>query len=333
MTTDRGVLRWGVLGTGWIATAFLEGLRAVHGARVTAVGSRSAAVAERFADTWGIPNRHVGVTALAEDPDVDVVYIATPHSAHHAGTLACLAAGKHVLCEKPLAMNARQVTEMIGAARSHGRFLMEAMWTRFAPASRKISDLLAAGAIGELRMLIANFGNAVPYDPASRLWNPELGGGALLDLGVYPIALASHFLGDLTVVGVSGRLDPQGKVDAQSTVLVENRDGVTGLLACSLEAPLPNRVALIGTRGRIEVERWWCPTDFVLYRDGSEPEAYAFPHRANGYEHEAEEVARCIAAGEQESPLMPWAESLRIMRIMDEVRQRLGVVYPYADTP
>ncbi|MEY9212751.1 Gfo/Idh/MocA family oxidoreductase [Thermobifida halotolerans] len=328
MTTDSGVLRWGVLGTGGIATAFLEGLRVVEGARVTAVGSRSEASAARFADAWDIPNRHVGPEALAADPEVDVVYVATPHPAHHAGTLACLEAGKHVLCEKPLAMNVREVTEMIGAARRNGRFLMEAMWTRFAPASREIGRLLADGAIGELRLLTANFGNAVPYDPASRMWAPELGGGALLDLGVYPVALASHFLGELTVVGATGRLAPNGVVDAQATVLVENRDGVTGMLACSLDAPLPNRVALVGTRGRIELERWWCPTDFVLHRDGQEPEAFAFPHRANGYEHEAEEVARRIAAGELESPLMPWEESLRVVRVMDEVRERLGVVYP-----
>ncbi|KUP96881.1 Gfo/Idh/MocA family protein [Thermobifida cellulosilytica] len=328
MTTDSGVLRWGVLGTGGIATAFLEGLSVVGGARVTAVGSRSEESAARFADTWAVPNRHVGAEALAADPEVDVVYVATPHPAHHAGTLACLAAGKHVLCEKPLAMNVREVTEMVEAARRSGCFLMEAMWTRFAPASRRISHLVADGAIGELRLLTANFGNAVPYDPASRLWAPELGGGALLDLGVYPVALASHFLGDLTVVGASGRLAPNGAVDAQTTVLVENGEGVSGLLACSLDAPLPNRAVLIGTRGRIELERWWCPTDFVLHRDGRDPEAYAFPHRANGYEHEAEEVARCVAAGLQESPLMPWEESLRVMRVMDEVRERLGVVYP-----
>ncbi|TDQ46105.1 Gfo/Idh/MocA family protein [Actinorugispora endophytica] len=331
MTTDIGGPRWGVLGTGGIAGAFLKGLGAVEGARVTAVGSRSDASAARFADAWGIPNRHGSLQGLAGDPEVDVVYVATPHPAHVEGALACLEAGKHVLCEKPLAMNTREAASMIDAARRNERFLMEAMWTRFAPAAREIDRLLADGAIGELRLLNADFGNAVPYDPRSRMWAPELGGGALLDLGVYPVALASHFLGELTVVGATGRLAPNGVVDAQSAVIVEGDKGTTGLLSCSLDAPLPNRVALAGTRGRIELDRWWCPTDFVLYRDGREPEAFAFPHRANGYEHEAEEVARCVAAGELQSPLMPWDESLRVMRVLDEVRDRLGVVYP-ADT-
>ncbi|GLU48405.1 Gfo/Idh/MocA family protein [Nocardiopsis ansamitocini] len=328
MTTGHGELRWGIQATGAIAAAFAQGLRAVGGARLTAVGSRTVEGADRFADQWGIPNRHGSLAGLAADPDVDVVYVATPHPAHHTATLACLEAGKHVLCEKPLAMNIRQATEMVEAARRNERFLMEAMWTRFAPATRAIKRLVDDGAIGELRVLNADFGNAVPYDPRHRIWAPELGGGALLDLGVYPIALASFFLGELTVVGATGHRAPNGVVDAQAAVVVVGAAGATGLLSCSLEAPLPNRVALAGTLGRIEFDRWWCPTEFTLHRNGRDPESFVFPHRANGYEYEAEEVAARIAEGALESPLMSWDESLRVTAVLDEVRARLGVVYP-----
>lgn len=326
MTMKNGILRWGVLGTGGIAEKFLEGLQAVEEAQVTAVGSRSDAAAARFADRWNIPNRYGTHGELAKDEDVDVVYIATPHSAHHAATLLCLEAGKHVLCEKPLAMNARQATEMVAAAQRGGGFLMEAMWTRFAPAMREIDRLLADGAIGELRTVDAAFGNVWPFDADSRMFAPALGGGALLDLGVYPIALASRFLGELSLVGATGRMASTG-VDSHVGMVVSGQDTTMGMLSCSLEARLPNRAVLIGTLGRIEVEQWWSPTAFTLHRNGSEDETFSFPHRANGYEHEAEEVALRIAAGEVESPLMTWEESVRIARMLDEIRGRLGVSY------
>lgn len=327
MTQDNGVLRWGVVGTGGIAHSFLEGLGAVPSARVTAVGSRTRSRAEEFGHAWGIPNRHGSYEDLAADPEVDVVYVATPHPWHHPNTLLMLNAGKHVLVEKPMAMNALQVSEMVAAAQANDRFLMEAMWTRYLPASRLARDLVADGAIGELRSVSAEFGTNVPYDPDHRLFNAELGGGALLDLGVYPLALASQYLGGLTVVGATRQLSPDRTVDTQTTMLVRGENGVTATLGCASHAVLPNRAVLAGTAGWIELPLFWAATELVLHREGHEPERFHRPFRANGYEYEIEEVARCLAAGERQSPDMPWAESLRLAGVTDQIRDAGGLVY------
>lgn len=331
MTQDNGVLRWGVLGTGNIARAFLEGLRAVPTARATAVGSRTRERSEGFGQTWDIPNRHGSYEELAADPEVDAVYVATPHPWHHPNTLLMLNAGKHVLVEKPMAMNALQVSEMVAAARADDRFLMEAMWTRYLPASRLASDLVADGAIGELCAVSAEFGINVPYDPDHRLFNADLGGGALLDLGVYPLALASQYLGALTVVGATRHLSPDRMVDTQTTVLVRGENGVTATLGCASRTALPNRAVLAGTAGWIEIPHFWAATEFVLHREGHEPERFHRPFRANGYEYEIEEVGRCLAAGERQSPDMPWSESLRLAGVMDQIRDAGGLVYSPAN--
>ena len=327
MTQHNGGPRWGVLGTGGIAYSFVEGLRAVPSARITAVGSRTRDRAEEFGSAWGIPHRYGSYAELAADPDVDVVYVATPHPWHHPNTLLMLNAGKHVLVEKPMAMNALQVSEMVTAARANDRFLMEAMWTRYLPAYRLARDLVAEGAIGELSSVSAEFGINIPYDPDHRLFNADLGGGALLDLGVYPLALASHYLGELTVVGATRQLSPDRMVDTGTTVLARGENGVTATLNCASRSSLPNWAVLAGSGGRIEIESFWTTTGFVLHREGAEPERFDRPFRANGYEYEAEEVARCLAAGERESPDMTWSESLRLAGVMDQVRDIGGLVY------
>ncbi|MEC3891337.1 MULTISPECIES: Gfo/Idh/MocA family protein [Nocardiopsis] len=327
MTRDNDGLRWGVVGTGGIAHAFMEGLRAVPSARVVAVGSRDRERAEWFGDTWDIPHRHGDYRDLALDPDVDVVYVATPHPWHHPDTLLMLESGKHVLVEKPMAMNALQVAEMVEAARANDRFLMEGMWTRFLPVHQVARDLVAEGAVGELTGVSADFGINLPYDPDHRLFNADLGGGALLDLGVYPLSLASWYLGEMTVVGATRHLSPDHMVDVRTTMLLRGENGVTATLDCASRTSLPGRAVLSGTAGWIEVERFWAATDLVLHRDGHEPERFHRPFRANGYEYEAEEVARRLAAGERESPRMSWSESRRVAEIMDRVRDMGGLVY------
>lgn len=329
MTQHNGGPRWGVVGTGGIAHAFLEGLRAVPSAQVVAVGSRRPDSAEAFGRAWDIPHRHGSYEELAADPDVDVVYVATPHPWHHPVTLSMLEAGKHVLVEKPMAMNALQVSEMVAAARSGDRFLMEAMWTRYLPVHELARTLLAEGAIGELCSMSADFGINVPYDPDHRLFNADLGGGALLDLGIYPLALASQYLGELTVVGATRRLSPDRMVDTHTTMLVRGENGVTATLECASLTTLPGRAVLAGSAGRIEIERFWAATDLVLHRDGREPERFHRPLRANGYEYEAEEVALRLAAGERESPRMPWSESLRLATVMDRIRDMAGLAYTH----
>ncbi|WP_116247034.1 Gfo/Idh/MocA family protein [Nocardiopsis sp. FIRDI 009] len=326
MTDGEGGLRWGVIGTGGIAHSFLEALRATPTGRVTAVGSRSAERARTFADTWGIAVSHGGYAELARDEDVDVVYVATPHPWHHSHALMCLEAGKHVLVEKPMAMNALQVAEMVAAARSGGLFLMEAMWTRYLPAYRLARDLVADGMIGRLCSLSAEFGINVPFDPDHRLFNAELGGGALLDLGVYPLALATDFLGDLTIVGATRQLSPDRMVDTHTTVLARGEGGVAATLSCASRSTMPGRAVLVGTEGWLEMDRVWAPTEVVVHRDGREPEVFHRPYRGNGYVHEAEEVARCVARGLSQSPDMPWSESLRLARLMDLVRDVGGFV-------
>lgn len=327
MTDENGVLRWGILGTGGIAHSFMEGLRATPTAQVTAVGSRTPERAEQFAKDWGLPRSHGDYASLAADPDVDVVYVATPHPWHHPHTLLCLRAGKHVLVEKPMAMNALQVAEMTAAARESGRFLMEAMWTRFLPLHRRVRELVDNGAIGELHQLSADFGVSAPYDPDHRLFNADLGGGALLDLGVYPLALASWYLGELTVVGATRRLSPDRMVDTQTTVLVRGSGGAAGLLSCASLTSTPGRAVLAGSRGWLEIPQFWAGTSAVLHRNGHEPEEIRRPLRANGYEYEAEEVARCVAAGLPESPDIPWSESLHLATLTDRIRDMGGLVY------
>ena len=188
-------LRWGILGTGNIANKFANGLRAVPGAELAAVGSRSAATAEAFAKEHGARRAHATYEALAHDPEADAIYIATPHVLHHENTLACIAGAKAVLCEKPFAMNAREAEEMVAAARAAGTFLCEAMWTRFLPGTRRVRELLTSGAIGEPRQLECDFGFRTDFRPEGRLFNPDLGGGALLDVGVYCVAYARMVFG------------------------------------------------------------------------------------------------------------------------------------------
>ncbi|MBX9387454.1 Gfo/Idh/MocA family oxidoreductase [Streptomonospora halotolerans] len=305
----------------------MTGLRALPDAHVAAVGSRGAATAEEFSRTWDIPRAHASYADLAADPQVDVVYVATPHSVHRDAAVLCLEAGRHVLCEKPLAVNAAQAEQMVQAARRARRFLMEAMWTRFAPAMARVRELVAEGAIGEVRMVTATIGGHVPYDPRGRLFAPALAGGALLDVGVYPVALASEFLGEITDVQARAALAPTG-VDSQAAVVLTGATGALGLLGCSVEAHIPRRAAVVGTAGSIELADWYCPTGLVLHRAGARPEELEFPHTANGFEYEAAEVQARLRAGDLESPLMSWDESLRIARVLDAVRERVGVAYP-----
>ncbi|MEU3017796.1 Gfo/Idh/MocA family oxidoreductase [Nocardiopsis sp. NPDC007018] len=332
MTLENGGPRWGVVGTGGIARAFMKGLLAVPSARVMAVASRTRDRAEEFGREWGVPNRHGSYEDLAADPDVDAVYVATPHPWHHPNTLLMLNAGKHVLVEKPMAMNALQVAQMVAAARANDRFLMEALWSRFLPASKLARELVADGAVGELCAVSADFGINVPYDPDHRLFNVDLGGGALMDLGVYPLSFAAQYLGELTVVGATRQLSPDRMVDTQTTVLVHGENGVSAALNCASRNVLPNRAVLAGTDGWIEIPSFWAATELVLHREGGASERFHRPFRANGYEYEIEEVGRCLAAGERESSEMTWAESLRLAGVTDQIRD-VGALVGGPSTP
>ncbi|MFI8186465.1 Gfo/Idh/MocA family oxidoreductase [Actinacidiphila glaucinigra] len=323
-------VRWGILATGGIAASFAEDLRELKDdAEIVAVGSRRLESARAFADRFGIPRAYGSWTELADDEGVDVVYVATPHSAHRVAAGLCLRAGRSVLCEKPFTVNAVEARELADLARTHGRFLMEAMWTYCNPVVRRLTELVADGAVGEVRSVHADFGLAGPFDPGHRLLDPALGGGALLDLGVYPVSFAHLLLGEPDEVQAWAHLTEDG-VDDNTGMLLGYDSGAMAVLSCSLTADTAQTAVVTGSRGRIEVPAsFFHPDRFVLHREGREPEEFGAPDDGlRGLQHEAAEVMRCLRAGERESPLVPLEGSLAVMRTLDTVRDRIGVRYP-----
>jgi predicted dehydrogenase len=314
-------LGWGLIGTGGIAQSFAADLMYTESARAAAVGSRQMDSANRFADRLNIPNRHASYEALVADPDVDVVYVATPHPMHHANALLALRAGKPVLVEKAFTMNATEAEELVATARAEGLFLMEAMWTRFLPHVAEIRRLLAEGALGEVVTVTADHGQWFAQVRDFRLFAPELGGGALLDLGVYPVSFASMVLGkpDRTVTLV----DPAFTgVDGQTSMLFGYASAAQAVLTCTLFAESPTRGAIVGTDARIEIDgNFYAPTSFDVISRKGERTRFEAPHEGRGLWHEAEEVARCLREGLLESPFMPLDESVEIMQTMDAVLQ------------
>jgi predicted dehydrogenase len=323
------VTRWGVIGTGGIAAAFVTDLGLLPNTEVVAVGSRSQQTADAFADRFDIARRHPSYQALVEDPDVDVVYVSTPHPGHFAAARLAIEAGKAVLCEKPFTLNATEAAELITTARERGVFLMEAMWTRFLPPMVRIRELLAGDTLGNIRTVQADHGQWFRHDPEHRLLNPGLGGGALLDLGIYPVSFASMVLGSPSAVTAISTPASTG-VDAQTSMLLAHEGGAHAVLTTTLEARSPNRASIVGTLARIEIDPvWYRPTTFTVSAlDGTIVERYDEAHEGGGLRHQAAEVARCLADGRLESAVMPLDESLAVMRTLDEVRRQIGLVYP-----
>jgi predicted dehydrogenase len=323
-------IRWGILGTGGIAAAFAGDLQLLPDHRLVAVGSRQQESAARFAARFGSPRAHGSYTALCADSEVDVVYVASPHPFHASDAILALRAGKHVLCEKPFTVNAAEAEEVVAAARDHGRFCMEAMWTRFLPHLRRIRQLLDAGTIGEIRSVTADHGQRfLPPDPTSRLYAPELGGGALLDLGIYPVSFASYVLGPpARITAVS---DPTTTgVDAQTSMIFQYDGGAHAILTATLGSKTQTRATITGTAGRIEIDSvWYQPSAFALYAANGSVQRFEEPRIGHGLRFEAEEVGRCLRAGELESPVMPVRETVEIMRTLDEIRHQIGLTYPF----
>ncbi|GGV97083.1 oxidoreductase [Streptomyces narbonensis] len=321
-------MRWGILATGGIAERFTTDLLTLDGAEVVAVASRTEASAKTFADRFGIPRAYGEWAGLFADEDVDVVYVATPHHAHREAAGLALEAGKPVLCEKALTLNAREAEELVTLARDRGLFLMEAMWMYCNPLVRRLAELVRDGAVGEVRTVQADFGLAGPFAADHRLRDPAVGGGALLDLGVYPVSFAQLLLGEPDSVQAHALISPEG-VDLNTGMLLGWDSGASALLSCSLVADTPLTAAVTGTLGRIEVPRgFFFPERFTLHRDGREPEEFLAGDDPHSFRHEAAEVMRCLRAGATESPLVPLDGSLAVMRTLDAVRERVGVRYP-----
>jgi predicted dehydrogenase len=320
-------LRWGILGAGRIAGTFTDALLARTRGEIAAVGSRSRDRGEAFAAAHGVGTVHDSYEALCADDAVEAVYVATPHSEHHDNALLAIEAGKHVLVEKAFTRNATEAEEVFAAARERGVFVMEAMWTRFLPHLAALHEVVDSGEIGALVGLAADHGQWFEHDPTSRLFDPALAGGALLDLGVYPVSFAHDFLGPPEEVTAVGSLTGAG-VDAQVSAILTYAGDVQATLHTTLLAVTPTTAAIWGTEGYVEVTgKFYRPTSFTVHRRGAEPRhaAYVEDH---GMHHEAAEVARRVAAGDTESPLMTWQDTVEVLRTLDEVRAQVGVRYP-----
>ena len=324
MEQHQGMVRWGISSTGNIATQFADAFTHAEGGRLVAVGSRTQDKAVQFAATHQIPRAHGSNADLAADPDVDVVYVASLQPAHVHDTVMFLEAGKHVLVEKPIALNVAEVDRMTAAAQANDRFLMEAMWMRFNPAHVEAVKRINDGAIGEVRRIHADFSFAMPFDPDNRLWNLEAGGGSLLDLGVYPLTFAWWILGEPASISAAGHIAESG-VDAETTLLCRWSNGASATLTSGIDVFGTLDARVEGTGGFVEFPAPAHATDTVIVQSG--PEREEIKESPPSLHYQVAEVHRCLAAGEQQSPRMSWATSRSMIAACDAVRAELGVRY------
>ena len=323
----KNKIRWGIIGTGWIADKMAEALTVVEDATLAAVASRAKGKSEEFARRHGVAASYGSYEEVAVDPDIDVIYIATPHPYHCANTLMCLRNGKAVLCEKPFAMNEREVLQMISTAREHGVFLMEAFWTRFLPSMDKVLELVASGVLGEVRHIKSDFGAVTGFDPNHRAFNKSLGGGSLLDIGSYPVFLTLLLWGEPDQISAVPHIGSTG-VDESLALTFKYGDGRIATLFSSFTVNSTVESHICGTKGRLKLNRWWhCPVPLELTKGEEQPETIQFDYVGNGYNYEAEEVVRCLRSGRKESDILPLDFSLRLIRLLDRIRKEMGLVY------
>jgi predicted dehydrogenase len=324
-------IKWGIMGPGRISEQFATDLRSVEGVELVAVGSRSKERAEAFAAKFGAKRAYGSCEELAADPEVDIVYVGTVHPAHHENMLTLIRGGKAVLCEKPFTMNAKQAEEVIREARERGVFLMEAMWTRYLPPIVKVREWLREGRIGDVLYMTADFGFDAGWNPEGRLLNKELGGGALLDAGIYPVSFALMVFGGqpkrISSVARIGQTD----VDEHFAALFEYEGGRAAQVAAAVRLKTSNEAILYGTKGQIRIPEFLWTRSATLLVHGEEPVTFTDDRAERGYNFEAEEATRCLREGRKESGIMPLDETLAIMRTLDAIRAQWNLVYPYAD--
>ena len=319
--------KWGILAPGTISNKFVAGLKVIPDAVLYAVGSRNINRAKEFADKYGFQKAYGSYAELAADPSVDIIYVATPHPFHEEAAVLCLNSGKAVVCEKPIAVNARQAERMVQCARKNNVFLMEAAWTRFLPTVCKARELLASGAIGNVRLVCADFGFRTAVNPSGRLFAPALAGGSLLDVGIYNISFCSMIFGkqpdriqSSMVIGSTG-------VDEETSILLGYKEGQSALLFSAIRLSSPQEAKIIGEEGRIELPDYWHGKTLKLFnKDGMKEFDLSF--EASGYQFEALEAMRCMDEGLKESPIMPLDESLAVMKTADLVRKENNLRYP-----
>ncbi len=359
-------IRWGILGTGTIAKQFAQGLQLLPDAQLLAIGSRSNYTADEFAKQFSVPRSYASYEELASDDDIDVVYIATPHIKHKENCILCLNAGKAVLCEKPFTINAEEAQEVIDLARQKQLFCMEAMWMRFMPLMVRLQDVIRQKEIGDICMINASMGMRVAFDPNHRAFNPELAGGALLDLGVYPLSFTFQLLGAPSSIVSQPKMSSTG-VDEQAAIILDYEAGPLASITTSLRTDNPNDAFIMGTEGQIHVHgplyrpqafsitKYPVPLtvpnatsgivsqlkqieflrkvyrrlrDYSATLTGKSGRTISAPTSGNGYHYEAAEVMRCLRAGERESRVMPLDETLQIMATMDTIRGQWNLKFP-----
>ena len=321
-------LRWGILATGGIAHAFTRDLRTA-GLDVAAVGSRRRDAADAFAGEFDIPRAHDSYEALVEDPGVDIVYVATPHPSHAGNAILALEHGKHVIVEKPFTLTGAEAERVRDAARSAGLLAMEAMWTRYLPHIQRVRELVRSGALGEVRTVFADHTQKISSDPAHRLNALELGGGALLDLGIYPISFAWDMLGAPTAITAQARLSETG-ADTEVATIFTHPSGALSTSVSSSRAVGPNTAHIVGDEARIDIDRvFYSPTTFRLTRpDGEVAEIFESRVDGRGMQFQALAAERIIAEGRRDSDLLPLDETVAIMHALDAIRAQIGVTYP-----
>jgi len=328
---EKQTIKWGILGTGRIAGVMATALQVVDNSELYAVGSRSEAKALEFGSIYKIPKAYGTYEALVSDPDIDIIYIATPHNLHLENALLAMNHGKHVLCEKPLAVNEKEVLQLIEKAKYKNVFLMEALWSRFLPRIMKVKELVDSGKIGDISMLTAAFCFKSSHQPDQRHFNIDLCGGTILDIGIYNIFLSYLLLGKPLAFNAMAALNNQG-ADTISSYTFKYPNEVLAVMHSSFLVDTPIVAEIHGSKASIFLDdRWFnLGTVKLKYQDGNE-EVFEFDIKANGYEYEAQEAVNCILAGKTRSDLWSWNDSLELVKIMDAIRHECGITYQNHD--
>ncbi|MCI4667784.1 MAG: Gfo/Idh/MocA family oxidoreductase [Bacteroidia bacterium] len=319
-------LNWGILSTGNIAHQFVQDLALLNGHKISAVASRSQAKATAFADQYSIPKFFSDYHSLFNDEDVDIIYVATPHNSHMEWSLAAMEAGKHVLCEKPLAINSRQVQQMVQKSREKGVFFMEALWSRFNPSILAALEMVANGELGEINYIKADFSFFIEEDRHERLMNPELGGGSLLEMGIYPVFLAYLFLGMPEEIKAIGQLHPN-KCDWQSLISMKFKNGIASAMSGFLSQS-DMQANICGTKGSIMLHPIWHESQGFEFLQSGKTKTFIYPTRGKGFTGEAMACKKAIDQAWIEHPNWTHQNSLDLMSIMDEIRKQIGIHYP-----
>ncbi|MFP5040384.1 Gfo/Idh/MocA family protein [Parasediminibacterium sp. JCM 36343] len=319
--------KWGILGAGKIADEFCTALSFTKNATVYAVASRNTVTGKAFAEKFKASIYYNNYFDLVNDNEVDIIYIATPHAFHYEHTMLCLQHKKHVLCEKPMSLSYQQTNEMLKLATENELFLMEGMWTTCMPFIQKIEEIIAAGIIGELQLVQADFGFSIPYSPESRLFNKTLGGGSIMDVGIYPIFLATLLLGEPSAIKSLSKLSKDG-IDEYANMIIQYSNGATAHLFSAITVATPIVANVFGTKGTIYIQSpWYKATNFTVVKNDGNTQSFSIPHLCNGFEHEIQEVMCCLDKKLLQSPKMPHQLTLALSKLLEEILKQAGVVY------